>query len=121
MSAEGNTLSVIPPDIFILLADKQNIIIYLSSHQFIEVFKEWTYILDVGMGAVARHRANFEIRLMERFEIFAFLAAAYDNHRIIMACENIIHHQSGDTSITVFKGMYADITVVEQRGQLHWR
>ncbi len=65
------------------------------------------------MGSVARHRTNLEICMMECFEIFAFLAAADYNHRIIVTSENIINHQSGDTTVAIFKGMYADISVVE--------
>lgn len=48
--------------------------------------------------------------------MYLLMAADY-NHWIIVASENVIHHHPGYTSVAVFKGMYAEMAVVESRGE----
>ena len=48
-----------------MLTHKEYIIINLSSYQFIEVFQKRLDVLNIGMCAICRYRADLNISLMQ--------------------------------------------------------
>ena len=65
------------------------------------------------MCAIARKWTDFKVSLMQSLQIFTFFTTTDYNHRIIMTSQNIIYHQSGNTTITVLKRMNTYITIMK--------
>ena len=82
-------------------------------NQIIEIFQERTDILNLRVSAVTGDRTNFEVSLMQSLQIFILLSAADNDHRVIMASQNKVYHQSGNTAVPILKGVNAYIAVME--------
>ena len=87
--------------------------INFRSHQFIEVLQKRSDVLYLRMSTITRHRPHLQVCLMQSLQIINLLPAPHHNHRIVMASQDKVHHQTGDTAITVLKRVDTDISVVE--------
>ena len=75
-------------------------------------------MVELGIGSVGRDKADDYVALIERGEVLVFVGALDYNHRIAVFAEDVINQQAGHATVAVFKGVDADVTIVEERSQL---